>query len=228
MLLANFAFIAVLLIYLPSFWVRRVMHYYGRDSVDVRGTGAELARHLIVRFKLDSIAVEECPPFADHFDPKARVIRLSPQNYRGRSLTAVAVAAHEVGHAIQFVRQERIFQLRSKYLPVASALNRCGILVMWLMPIAGIFLRAPGVIAIMIGLSLLLQLGGAMAYLVILPEEWDASFSKALPILIEGEYIEKTDIPAVRRILKAAALTYFSAALVNVLNISRWLMLLRR
>ena len=99
---------------------------------------------------------------------------------------------------------------------------------MWLIPFAGIFLRAPGAMAIMVGLSLFLQLGGAMAYLIILPEEWDASFNKALPILIEGAYIKPTDIPVVRQILKAAALTYFSAALANILNISRWLLLFRR
>ena len=228
MLLASFAAVAAVLIYLPSFWVRRVMQLYGGDSVDIPGTGAELARHLIDRFQLDGVAVEECAPFTDHFDPRGPVVRLSPQNYQGRSLTAVAVAAHEVGHAIQFSRKEQIFRLRSKYLPVASALNRCGILIMWLIPFAGIFLRAPGAMAIMVGLSFCLQLGGAMAYLIILPEEWDASFNKALPILIEGAYIEPTDIPVVRQILKAAALTYFSAALANILNVSRWLLLLRR
>lgn len=228
MLLASFAAVVAVLIYLPSFWVRRVMRLYGGDSVDIPGTGAELARHLIDRFQLDGVAVEECAPFKDHFDPRGPAVRLSPQNYQGRSLTAVAVAAHEVGHAIQFSRQEQIFRLRSKYLPVASALNRCGILIMWLIPFAGIFLRAPGAMAIMVGLSLFLQLGGAMAYLIILPEEWDASFNKALPILIEGAYIEPADIPGVKQILKAAALTYFSAALANILNISRWLLLFRR
>ena len=228
MLLASFAAVVAVLIYLPSFWVLRVMRLYGGDSVDIPGTGAELARHLIDRFQLDGVAVEECAPFKDHLDPRAPVVRLSPQKYKGRSLTAVAVAAHEVGHAIQFSRQEQIFWLRSKYLPVASALNRCGILIMWLIPFAGILLRAPGAMAIMVGLSLCLQLGGAMAYLIILPEEWDASFNKALPILIEGAYIEPTEIPVVRQILKAAALTYFSAALANILNISRWLLLFRR
>ena len=228
MLLASFAAVVAVLIYLPTFWVRRVMRLHGADSVDIPGTGAELARHLIDRFQLDGVAVEECAPFKDHFDSSGPVVRLSPQNYQGKSLTAVAVAAHEVGHAIQFSRQEQIFRLRSKYLPVASALNRCGILIMWLIPFAGIFLRAPGAMAIMIGLSLCLQLGGAMAYLIILPEEWDASFNKALPILIEGAYIKPTDIPVVRQILKAAALTYFSAALGNILNISRWLLLFRR
>jgi Zn-dependent membrane protease YugP len=140
----------------------------------------------------------------------------------------VAVATHEVGHAIQFHRREAVFRLRSKYLPLAAGLNRSGIALMWTLPLIGFFLRTPFAIVLVVGLSLLLQLAGAMAYLIILPEEWDASFNKALPILIEGEYVEKQNIPAVKRILKAAALTYFAAALANVLNIGRWLLLLRR
>ena len=92
MLLASFAAVVAVLIYLPSFWVRRVMRLYGGDSVDIPGTGAELARHLIDRFQLDGVAVEECAPFKDHFDPRGPAVRLSPQNYQGRSLAAVAVA----------------------------------------------------------------------------------------------------------------------------------------
>jgi uncharacterized protein len=84
------------------------------------------------------------------------------------------------------------------------------------------------VIGGVIALSLLLQLAGAFAYLIILPEEWDASFNKALPVLIEGRYIEPAHMPAVRQVLKAAALTYFAAALANVLHVGRWFMLLRR
>ena len=95
-------------------------------------------------------------------------------------------------------------------------------------PIIAIVLRSPVAVGVVVALSLLLQLGGALAYLIILPEEWDASFNKALPILIEGEYIEASQIPAVRKILKAAALTYFAAALASVLNIGRWFMILRR
>jgi hypothetical protein len=64
--------------------------------------------------------------------------------------------------------------------------------------------------------------------LIILPEEWDASFNKALPILIQGEYIKAEHIPAIRSILKAAAFTYFAAAMANVLNVGRWFMILRR
>ena len=81
---------------------------------------------------------------------------------------------------------------------------------------------------IAVGCSLLLQLVGALAYLIILPEEWDASFNKALPILIEGEYVAEDKLPNIRNVLKAAAITYFASALASVLNIGRWLLLLRR
>ena len=217
-----------ILIYVPSFWVRHVMSRYAREIPDLPGTGGELAAHLIERFKLDGIGVEETAPLRDHFDPEARMVRLSPDNYNGKSLTAVAVAAHEVGHAIQFHRQEKIFELRKRYIPQAAALNRAGIAIMWCLPVVGLVLRAPFAIGAIIVLSLILQLAGALTYLIVLPEEWDASFNKALPILKQGEYIDQQELPKVKRVLRAAALTYFAGALANVLNIARWLLILRR
>ncbi|NQV71264.1 MAG: zinc metallopeptidase [Pseudohongiella sp.] len=220
--------VLAVLIYIPSYWVRRVMSKYSREMPELPGTGAELARHLIKRYKLDGIKVEETDPQRDHFDPLAQAVRLSPDNYHGKSLTAVAVAAHEVGHAIQFHRKEKVFELRQRFLPRAAALNKTGVAIMFAFPLIAVVLRSPFAVAMVIGLSLLLQLAGALAYLIILPEEWDASFNKALPVLLEGEYVEPEQLPAIRKILKAAALTYFAAALANVLNVGRWFMLLRR
>lgn len=228
MLIAIIGLVLAILIYLPSFWVRRVMQIYSNDLAEIPGTGGELASHLVERFNLAGIVVEETDPFKDHFDPAAQAVRLSPKNYHGKSLTAIAVAAHEVGHAIQYHRKEKVFELRSKYLPTAQALSRAGIAIMWAFPVIAIVLRSPFAVAMVIGASLILQIAGALAYLIILPEEWDASFNKALPILADGEYVEETKLPAIRRILRAAALTYFSAALANVLNIGRWFLLLRR
>ena len=228
MLFMILAAVLACLVYLPAFWVRRVMTKYAREIPDLPGTGGELAQHLVKRFELDGIAVEETDPFKDHFDPRDQAVRLSPDNFHGRSLTSIAVAAHEVGHAIQFHRREKIFELRKRYLPTAAVLNQAGVAIMFSFPIIGLVLRSPWAVGMVIGLSLLLQLAGAFAYLIILPEEWDASFNKALPILSDGEYVEDRQLPAIRTILKAAALTYFAAALANVLNIGRWFMILRR
>lgn len=216
------------LVFAPQLWVKFVMQRHHRDVPDMPGTGGELAWHLIQRFKLDGIQVEETDEGRDHFDPQAQMVRLSPSNYHGRSITAVAVAAHEVGHAIQFHRQESIFELRRKYMPLAAKLNRMGIALMWSVPVAALVLRSPIAIGTVIGLSVLLQLAGAMAYLIVLPEEWDASFNKALPILAEGEYLQQKQLHGARQVLKAAALTYFAGALASVVNIGRWIMVLRR
>ncbi len=220
--------VLAILVYVPSFWVRHIMAKHSKEIVGLPGTGGELAKHLIERFELTGITVEEAAPNTDHFDPAGPVVRLSPDNFNGRSLTAVAVAAHEVGHAMQFHRGEKIFELRKRYLPLAASFNRIGVVIMMTIPFIALLIRMPLVIGGVIALSLLLQLAGAFAYLIILPEEWDASFNKALPVLIEGEYIEQAHMPAVRQVLKAAALTYFAAALANVLHVGRWFMLLRR
>jgi len=220
--------VLAILVYVPSFWVRHIMSKHSKEIAGLPGTGGELAKHLIERFELTGITVEEAAPNTDHFDPSGPVVRLSPNNFNGRSLTAVAVAAHEVGHAMQFYRGEKIFELRKRYLPLATRLNQVGVVIMMTIPFIAVLIRMPLAIAGVIALSLLLQLAGAFAYLIILPEEWDASFNKALPVLIEGEYIEQAHMPAVRQVLKAAALTYFAAALANVLHVGRWFMLLRR
>lgn len=220
--------VLAILVTVPSFWVRHIMSKHSKEIADLPGTGGELAKHLIERFELRGITVEETAAHTDHFDPSGPVVRLSPDNFNGRSLTAVAVAAHEVGHAMQFHRAEKIFELRKRYLPLATRLNQVGVVLMLMIPFIALLLRTPLAIGGVIAISLLLQLAGAFAYLIILPEEWDASFNKALPVLIEGEYIQPAQLPAVRQVLKAAALTYFAGALANVLHIGRWFMLLRR
>ncbi|MFK7732906.1 MAG: zinc metallopeptidase [Pseudomonadales bacterium] len=228
MLYAVLSAVLVLLVYLPSLWVRYVMHKYNKPLTQMPGTGGELAEHLIKRFELEDVAVEQTTEGADHYDPAAKMVRLSPSNYDGKSITAVAVAAHEVGHAIQFARNETISQLRSRYIPKAMLMKKIGILLLTLLPIAGFVIKAPALLFGLIGLSIGLQLFGALAYLIVLPEEWDASFNKALPILKEGDYLPEDYQPGAHRVLKAAALTYFAGALADVVNIGRWLLVLRR
>lgn len=215
-------------IYAPQLWVRWVMHAHSSDRLEIPGTGAELANHLLKRYELEGYAVEETVSLGDHFDPGAQCVRLSPSNYSGRSLTAIAIAAHEVGHAIQHQRKERISRLRDRYVPRAKQLQRLGVICLTLVPMIGLLSKAPIIFIGFIALGIGLQICGALAYLIVLPEEWDASFNKALPILIDGNYIESDHVPAVDQILRAAAYTYFAGALADVLNLSRWLMLLLR
>lgn len=212
----------------PSLWVRWVMFRYRINLPGIPGTGAELVKHLATRFEINNLTVEETGKLQDHFDPSAPAIRLSPENFNGRSLTAIAVAAHEIGHAIQWSRKEAVFKLRTRYVPLARRLQRIGIVLVSLSPILGILTRHPvGVIGPIIG-GVVAAIAGAATYLIVLPEEWDASFNKALPILLDGGYISEQQEPAVKKILRAAALTYAASALFSVLAIWRWLPLLLR
>jgi hypothetical protein len=213
---------------LPQFWVRFVMRKHGKDIADMPGTGGELAAHLVERYELAGVKVEEGVEGQDHYNPTTRCVSLSPSNYAGRSITAIAVAAHEVGHAVQFAREEPLSKLRGKYLPISVMLGKLGIYMLLAIPIVTILFKVPAAIFAFIALSLLFQLAGAAMYLIVLPEEWDASFNKALPMLREGNYLPEQMMPAAHRVLKAAALTYCAAALANVVNIGRWFMLLRR
>ena len=222
------ASIVMLAVYGPQLWVRHVMRRHGKPLGDMPGTGGELAEHLVERFGLEGISVEKTDEGRDHFDPAGPAVRLSPSNFDGKSLTAVAVAAHEVGHAIQFYRKEEIFKLRKRYIPKAVFFQKAGELCLLIVPLVAIVFKAPPLIFGFIGLSILLQLLGAGAYLIVLPEEWDASFNKALPILEQGQYVPEENLPGVRSVLKAAALTYVAAALASILNLGRWALLLRR
>jgi hypothetical protein len=220
--------ILIAAVYAPQFWVRYTMRRYSGEVPAMPGTGGELAEHLVARFELEGVAVETTDEGRDHFDPSAPAVRLSPSVFSGKSLTAVAIAAHEVGHAIQFHRRETIFQLRERYMPIALRLRQAGEILLLLVPVIALVLKAPPLIFGAIALSLLLQLVGAGAYLIMLPEEWDASFNKALPILQQGEYVPENQLGDVRKILRAAALTYFAGALASILNLGRWALLLRR
>ncbi len=223
-------FITVLLVILmiaPKLWVQYTLRKYSKPLPHMQGTGGELAEHLIERFNLEGIGVEMTTEGADHFDPNDKMVRLSPSIYEKKSLTAVAVAAHEVGHAIQFSRKEKVFKLRSRYLPLAHALQRLGGYALLAAPLVGLVLKAPLAMALPLMISIILNIIGALTYLIVLPEEWDASFGKAMPILAEG-YVAEADIPKVEKVLKAAALTHFAAALSSMLNLSYLLLILRR
>lgn len=214
------------LVFGPQWWARHTMRRYSRDLDRIPGTGGELARHLLDRFDMKGVAVERIEQ-GDHYDPNARAVRLSAGNYDGRSLTAVAVAAHEVGHAIQHRRGESMLTLRSHLVAVANSVQRLGAVALMAIPVIALATRAPSAGLLLGAVALGGMLLGTLVHLVTLPVEFDASFGKALPVLREG-YIEPRDEAAVQSILRAAALTYVAASLASLLNVGRWFTVLRR
>jgi hypothetical protein len=215
------------LVFGPQWWASWTFRRYSDNRDDIPGSGAELARHLLRKMNIAEVGVELTDK-GDHYDPQARVVRLSPANHDGRSLTAVAVAAHEVGHAIQHQRSEKLLAMRTRLIRTAQLAQQVGAGLMFAIPVITAITRAPqsGVLMFLVGLG---SMGMAtLVHLVTLPVEWDASFGKALPLLTHGRYIGARDEWAVRQILRAAAFTYVAASLASLLNLARWLRFFRR
>jgi uncharacterized protein len=211
----------LLAVYAPQFWIRHVLKRYGVDRPDLPGTGAELARHLLDEADLQSVQVEKTD-LGDHYDPEARVVRLLPQHHDGRSIAAVAVAAHEVSHAVQHARGEPAFMRRFALVSRLVWVERLAIGILLLAPLLLVSVRSPLLAAVPVLASVLLMGIHVLVHITTLPVEFDASFGKALPVLMRGRYLTAGDLPAARSVLKAAAYTYVAAALATVLNILRW------
>ena len=219
--------ILLALIFGPSLWVKFVMKRYSKEKPEMPGTGGELAKHLIERFTLKDVKVE-VTELGDHYDPVEKKVRLLREHYESKSLTAVAIAAHEVGHAIQDQQGDKRLATRPKMIPVAEKVARWSAAIISLSPVIGIITRHPMPFSLVLLLGLSGFIARMMVHAVTLPIEFDASFAKALPVLREGSYVSKSDEVAVNRILRAAALTYVSAALADILNLGRWIAILLR
>ena len=227
MFLAAGSLIVLAIIFGPSLWVKFVMRKYSLEKPEIPGTGGELAKHLIERFSMKDVKVE-ITELGDHYDPNEKKVRLLREHYESKSLTAIAIAAHEVGHAIQDQQGDKRLATRTKMIPIVNRVARLSAIIISLSPVIGIVTRHP----MPFSLLLLLGLSGFIARMLIhavtLPIEFDASFSKALPLLREGKYISQSNEKAVSQILKAASLTYVSAALADILNLGRWIVILSR
>ena len=217
----------IIVIYGPQLWVQYVLSRYNRkDEPNFPGNGGELARHILNKYKLEEIKVEVTDQ-GDHYDPDARAVRLTRDKLEGRTLTAITVAAHECGHAIQHAAGERLFMMRSRIARSAIWAQRVGSFLLFAAPFVVLLFKVPSLAVInMVGAFLIMGFAVAM-HLFTLPVEIDASFNKALPILESG-YLDERQKPAARRILKAAAWTYVAASLATLLNFWRWLAVLRR
>jgi len=219
--------ILIAVVFGPGLWVQRVMRRYSEPGDRYRETGAELARVLLDAFDLQKVKVERTE-IGDHYDPKDKAVRLTPDKFDSRSLTAITVAAHEVGHALQDQQGYAPLRLRTHLVGITQGVEKLGAAILMASPFIGMITRAPSA-GILMFLGGLASLGtAALVHLATLPTEFDASFARAMPMLEKGEVLLPGDEPHARRLLTAAAFTYVAASLMSLLNIARWWAILRR
>ena len=220
------ALLLVALLFAPQWWVRRVLARHGAERPDLPGTGGELARHLLDEAGLQAVKVELTGD-GDHYDPLDSAVRLLPQHHDGRSIAAVAVAAHEVSHAVQHARGEKAFAVRFDLVRKLNWIDRLASGILLLAPVVFMVIKAPALLLLQVVAGLLLLAIRVVVHVATLPVELDASFGKALPALVRGRYISPGDLPAARSVLRAAAWTYVAAALATLLDVARWFRILR-
>ena len=212
------------LIFGPQAWIRATMRKHASKRTDFPGTGAELARHLLDQAGLQAVKVERIAT-GDHYSPMDKAVRLSASNFDGKSVTAVAVAAHEVGHALQHADGYGPLMLRQKLASWCIAIERVGSVLLMATPVIFMLTRSPIILIAEIAAAFGIMLSTVVIHAVTLPTEFNASFKRALPIL--SAYLPEHDMPAAASVLKAAAFTYVASALVTLLDITRWLRVLR-
>ena len=218
--------IAVIVLLGPHLWAKYILDRYNRQEY-FSGNGIDLAQLLVERQNLSDVTVDVTDS-SDHYDPESKTIRLTKETCGRKTLTAVVVAAHEVGHAIQDQVGYKPLKSRTHMITKARKLERIGAAIMMAVPVLAAVTRAPSVAALMfVGgfANLCIPLG---VHLLTLPTELDASFRRALPLLSAGQYIPPEDIPLAKKILFACALTYVANSLIGLLNVWRWIRVLRR
>ena len=206
--------LAIALVFWAQYKVKGAYSHYSTVRNDSSLTGREVARRILDSHGLNDVEVlvSQNGILSDHFDPKKNTVNLSPKVYNDPSIASLAIAAHEVGHAIQYAENYSMISLRNSILPFAIVSGNLG----WIAAIIGL---ASGLESLFyIGVIMLLVI--ATFQLITLPIEFNAS-KRALVQLETGNYISFDEKADVKSMLSAAAFTYVAALLSTIFQILR-------
>ena len=212
-----FYFLPFLSLFLPSIWVSYVLKKNNEILPDMPFTGKELGLKLLKENKLENVLIEPINK-VDHYNPLEKKVRISEDKLHKKSITSIAVVAHEIGHAIQDKENYKPLMLRQKLIEKTIIFQRVGsfLLIIGLPSIFAItkspFITFLAAILIMGCLST-----NVVIHLITLPVEFDASFKRALPIL--QKYVPNENMRQCRSVLRAAAFTYLAQSIVSIFRL---------
>lgn len=210
----------ILLLIIPlwaQFKLKRTYKKYSKIRSTSGHTGAEVARIILDQNGLSDVkVVESRGMLSDHYNPLTKVVALSSHNFHEASVAGTAVAAHEVGHAIQDAESYSFLRLRHRLVPVVNISSNAS----WIFIMIGLFSSWNG--ALLIGIILLAA--GVVFQLVTLPVEFNAS-SRAMDQLLSNNIIRNNEERHAKKVLSAAAMTYVAATAVAVLELARLLLI---
>lgn len=210
-----FVYLAIIIL-IPIYAQMKVKSTYKKYSQVAASsgmTGAQTARAILDQNGLYHVRVEETPGvLSDHYDPRDKTVRLSTDNYHGHSVAGVAVAAHEVGHAIQDQEGYAFLRIRHALVPVANF----GSNISWILILIGMLASISGLLLA----GIIFMAAAVLFQIVTLPVEFNAS-SRAMDQVVALGVIRNDEERETKKVLNAAAMTYVAAALVAVLELVR-------
>ena len=200
-------------------WLKKTVATFMQVDVANGMTGAEIARQILDRNGLEGVPVEPSPggPLSDHYDPRKKSVHLSEPVYSGRTVASSAIAAHEVGHAIQHQKAYAPFRARSAMWPAVAFASQAWLFILMI----GLFAQIAGVMTFAIILFAVVVL----FQLVTLPVEFDAS-RRAMAQVSDLGLVSSGESQGARQVLTAAAMTYVAGALAALSQLAYWLLVL--
>ncbi|MFM7389671.1 MAG: zinc metallopeptidase [Vampirovibrionales bacterium] len=208
------------LIFLPQWWVKKTYNTW-KEVPTARGMkGAEIAVDMLRQAGIHDVRVEETPDeLGDHYSPSEKTVRLSPYIYHGRSVAAAAIAAHEIGHAMQHAQQYSPVVWRGNLFPLVNIGSQLGPMLFFISLMLKSFMGLPtGLTILFAGTGVVLFSFAVLFHFVTLPVELDAS-KRALTVLHNSGYLQPQEIPGAKKVLTSAAFTYISTALYAALEL---------
>lgn len=197
--------------------VKSAFKKYSQINSSQGYTGAKVAEYLLQQNGVNDVQVEAVEgTLSDHYDPRSKKVRLSAQNYKSSSLAALAVSAHEVGHAIQHSNGYFPLQIRHTILPVTNL----GSWAAFPLFLIGFFFQFP----LLMDLGIIFFAGVVLFHFVTLPVEFNAS-NRALAILENNGLLVSAEITGAKKVLNAAAMTYVAATAVSLIHLIRLIIL---
>ena len=198
--------------------VKSTFAHYSQLGVRSGMTGAEAARAVAQAGGVTELTIEETQGFlSDHYDPRSRTLRLSPEVYRGRSISSIAVGAHEAGHAIQHAKAYTWLNFRSQMVPVVKIGSATWI---WIFLAGSIIASMPWLQDV----GIVLFSATVLFQLVTLPVEFDASNRAKAVLATSGIVSTQEEAQGVSKVLGAAAMTYVAGALTAIMTLVYLLM----
>jgi len=215
---------AILFTLWAQFKVKHAYHKYSQIGVRSGVTGVRIAQWMLESENIRDVSIEQIPgEMTDHFDPRTNTVRLSEGVYHGRSIAALGIAAHELGHVMQHAQGYAPMKLRQFVYPVSSI----GSTLAFPIILGGLFLSYAGYHVPWLITAGIWLFAAAVAFTIIpLPVEFNAS-RRALRALTNGRFLTDEELAGARAVLQAAALTYVAAAAAAVLQLIRLLMITR-